>query len=70
MNGVPAISFREMDVFGYDFNYRDIWHTEDDLYDKLVPAYMEHSAVVQAVTAYGIANLNHLLSREGLYKEQ
>ena len=30
---------------------------------------MEHSAVVQAVTAYGIANLNHLLSREGLYKE-
>ena len=69
MNGVPAISFREMDVFGLDFNYRDIWHTEDDLYDKLIPAYMEHSAVVQAVTAYGIANLDHLLSREGLYKE-
>ena len=69
MNGIPAISFREMDVFGYDFNYRDIWHTEDDLYDKLIPAYLEHSAVVQAVTAYGIANLNHLLSREGLYKD-
>ena len=69
MNGVPAISFRESDVFGYDFNYRDIWHTEDDLYDKLIPEYLEHSAVVQAVTAYGIANLSHLLSREGLYKE-
>ena len=69
MNGVPAISFRENDVFGYDFNYRDIWHTEADLYDKLIPAYLEHSAVVQAVTAYGIANLDHLLSREGLYKE-
>ena len=69
MNGVPAISFWERDVFGYDFNYRDIWHTEDDLYDKLIPAYLEHSAVVQAVTAYGLANLNHLLSREGLYKE-
>ena len=69
MNGIPAISFRESDVFGYDFNYRDIWHTEDDLYDKLIPEYMEHSAVVQAVTAYGLANLNHLLSREGLYKE-
>ena len=67
-NGIPAISFRESDVFGYDFNYRDIWHTEDDLYDHLIPAYMEHSAVVQAVTAYGIANLDHLLSREGLYK--
>jgi hypothetical protein len=55
-------------VFGYDFIYRDIWHTEDDLYDKLIPAYMEHSAVVQAVTAYGLANLDHMLSREGLYK--
>ena len=69
MNGIPAIAFRESDVFGYDFNYRDIWHTEDDLYDKLIPEYLEHSAVVQAVTAYGIANLDHLLSREGLYKD-
>ena len=69
MNGVPAISFRESDVFGYDFIYRDIWHTEDDLYDKLIPEYLEHSAVVQAVTAYGIANLDHLLSREGLYSD-
>ena len=69
MNGIPAISFRETDVFGLDFNYRDIWHTEDDLFDKLVPAYLEHSAVINAVTAYGLANLPHLLSREGLYKE-
>ena len=69
MNGVPAISFRESDVFGYDFNYRDIWHTEDDLFDKLIPEYLEHSAVVQAVAAYGIANLDHLLSRDGLYKD-
>ncbi len=70
MRGIPAISFRESDIFGYDFNYRDIWHTEDDLFDKLIPAYMEHSAVVQAVTAYGLANLDHLLSREGLFKEE
>ncbi|MBO7548225.1 MAG: M20/M25/M40 family metallo-hydrolase [Bacteroidales bacterium] len=69
MNGVPTISFSETDPFGSDFIYRDIWHTEDDLFDKIIPAYLEHSAVVQAVTAYGIANLDHLLSREGLYKE-
>ena len=25
---------------------------------------------MQAVTAYGLANLNRLLSREGLYKDQ
>ena len=69
MNGIPAISFREQDIFGYDFNYRDIWHTEDDLYYHLIPEYMEHSAVVQAVAAYGLANLNHLLSRSDLYKD-
>ena len=69
MNGMPAISFRETDALGYDFNYRDIWHTEDDLYDRLIPEYLEHSAVVNAVVSYGIANLSHLLSREGLFKE-
>ncbi len=69
MNGIPVISFRESDIFGHDFIYRDIWHTEDDLYDKLIPEYLEHSAVVQAVTAYGLANLDHLLSRNGLYKD-
>ncbi len=69
MNGVPTLSFRESDIFGCDFIYRDIWHTEDDLFDKLIPVYLEHSAVVQAVTAYGLANLDHLLSREGLYKD-
>ena len=67
MNGIPAISFSESDVFGTDFVYRDVWHTEDDLFDHLRPEYMEHSAVVQAVTAYGLANLDHLLSRSGLF---
>lgn len=69
MNGVPTISFTERDVKGYNFNYREIWHTESDNYDKVYPDYMNHSAVVTAVVAYGIANLPHLLSREGLYKE-
>lgn len=69
MNGVPTISFRETDPKGYNFEYGEIWHTERDIYNKLIPEYMEHSAVVTAVVLYGIANLNHLLSREGLYKE-
>lgn len=67
MNGIPTISFRESDPYGYNFNYREIWHTERDRYDKLIPEYMENSAVISAVVAYGLANLNHLLSREGLY---
>ena len=69
MNGVPTISFRETDPKGYNFEYREIWHTERDIYNKLIPEYMEHSAVVTAVVLYGIANLDHLLSRDGLYKE-
>jgi len=69
MNGVPTISFRETDPRGWNFDYREIWHTESDLYGKLIPEYMEHSAVVTAVVMYGLGNLDHLLSREGLYKE-
>ncbi len=69
MNGVPAISFRETDPKGYNFDYREIWHTERDIFNKVIPEYMEHSAVVTAVTLYGLANLDHLLSREGLYKD-
>ena len=69
MNGVPAISFRETDPKGYNFEYGEIWHTERDIFNKLIPEYMEHSAVVTAVVLYGLANLDHLLSREGLYKD-
>jgi len=45
-------------------------HTENDLYNKSIREYQEHTAVVTAVVVYGLANLNHLLSREGLYEEQ
>ena len=69
MNGVPTLSFRETDPKGYNFDYREIWHTERDIFNKVIPEYMEHSAIVTAVTLYGVANLDHLLSREGLYKD-
>lgn len=69
MEGVPTISFSETDPLGYNFDYRQIWHTERDLYYQVIPEYLEHSAIVNAVVVYGIANLNHLLSREGLYQE-
>ena len=69
MNGVPALSFRETDPKGYNFEYGEIWHTERDIYNKLIPEYMEHSAVVTAVVLYGLSNLDHLLSREGLYSD-
>jgi hypothetical protein len=72
MNGVPTLSFDIPDVKGYNFNYNEIWHTENDLYTKSIPEYEEHTSTVTAVLVYGVANLDHLLSRDGLYapKEQ
>ncbi|MCQ2165583.1 MAG: M20/M25/M40 family metallo-hydrolase [Bacteroidales bacterium] len=69
MNGVPTIGFQETDPLGYNFSYYEIWHTERDLYNRVIPEYVEYSAVIEAVVAYGIANLKHQLSREGLYSE-
>lgn len=69
MNGVPTISFSETDPLGKNFNYRTIWHTDMDRFDQVIPEYMNHSSVVTAVVAYGLANLDHLLSREGLYAD-
>lgn len=69
MNGVPTLSFNIQDPKGYNFNYGEIWHTERDTYNKSIPEYQEHTATCTAVVLYGLANLDHLLSREGLYKE-
>ena len=70
INGVPTISFGTADPKGYDFDYGEIWHTERDLYNKSIPEYQEHTAVVTAVVVYGLANLDHLLSREGYFLEE
>lgn len=67
MNGVPALSFDIPDAKGYDFNYGEIWHTERDTYNKSIPEYQEHTAIVTAVVVYGLATLDHLLPRVDLY---
>ncbi|NLE35300.1 MAG: M28 family peptidase [Bacteroidales bacterium] len=69
MHGVPTLRFDESDVRGYNFNYGEIWHTERDTYDKSIAEYQEHTSVVTAVVVYGLATLDHLLSRDGLYSE-
>lgn len=68
--GVPTLSFGTADPKGYDFNYREIWHTERDLYNMSIAEYQEHTSVVTAIVVYGIANLDHLLSREGYWKQE
>ncbi len=68
--GVPTITFNTGDPKGYDFSYQEIWHTERDTYDKSIREYQEQTAIVTAVVVYGVANLDHLLSREGFYVEK
>jgi len=67
VKGVPTITFGTADPKGYDFNYREIWHTERDTYNMSIPEYQEHTSIVTAIVVYSIANLDHLLSREGYY---
>jgi hypothetical protein len=69
VTGVPTITFNCTDPKGYDFNYHEIWHTERDLYNMSIREYQEHTAICTALLVYGIANLDHMLSREGYYVE-
>ncbi len=65
MVGVPTLSFQTKT----DYNYGRAWHTLLDLYSEVVPYtdQQKESALVTAVVAYGIANLDKPLPREGLY---
>lgn len=70
IQGVPTLGFMTDDFKGYDFSYGEIWHTERDLYTKNIPEYQEQTATVTAIIALGVANLDKLLSREGLYTNE
>jgi len=37
------------------------------MYNKSIPEYQEHTSIVTAVVAYGVANLDHFLSPKGYY---
>jgi len=68
--GTDTFSFLQKEVPAFGFStkgeqqYSRTWHTTLDTYDEIIPAYEEYSSMVTAVVAYGIANLDHLLSRE------
>jgi hypothetical protein len=68
--GVPVLHFNTADPKGYNFNYYEIWHTERDTYDKSIKEYQDHVSIVTAIVVYGVANLDHLLNREGYWNEQ
>lgn len=67
VQGVPIYNFALDDVDGTNFSYGEIWHTENDILNRENPRYQQHTAMAIAITAYGLANLDHLLSREGMF---
>jgi hypothetical protein len=68
MAGVPTLLGAGSSPMN-DYDYRRTWHTVYDTYDAIVPYsdHQQHAAICQAVIAYGVAELPHLLSRDGLY---
>jgi membrane-associated protease RseP (regulator of RpoE activity) len=60
--GVPGIFWNQAGKANYNHTH----HTQYDTYDAAISDYQKHSSIVLAVGAYGIANLDHLLSREKL----
>jgi cyclophilin family peptidyl-prolyl cis-trans isomerase len=76
MLAVPTLSFMTTsarpgpdgrEIPSYPYSYA--WHTLNDLYSELVPytEHQQHSALVTAVVAYGVANLDKPLTRAGVY---
>jgi len=65
MQSVPTLGIRTQT----DYNYNHAWHTLNDLYSELVPytEHQKHSALATAIIAYGVANLDKPLPREGVY---
>jgi cyclophilin family peptidyl-prolyl cis-trans isomerase len=65
MQAVPTLSFATQT----DYVYSYAWHTLNDLYSELVPytEQQQESAVIHAVMAYDVANLDKPLTREGVY---
>jgi hypothetical protein len=61
-SGVPGFFWRQAGTARYQRTH----HTQFDTFDAAVPDYQKHSSLVVAIGAFGIANLDHLLSREKL----
>jgi Zn-dependent M28 family amino/carboxypeptidase len=67
IRGIPALRFEEDDVRGYNTDYYEIWHSERDTYDQVIPVYVNHNSVVYAITLWGIANLPRRLPAKDVF---
>ena len=68
--GIPALQMHDWkDPMGYGFEYREIWHTERDTFNKSIAEYQEQAATALALMVLGTANLDKKLPREEIYLE-
>ncbi len=61
--GVPGFIWRQTGRANYS-----VGHTWQDTYERAIAEYQEHSSIVIALAAYGLANLDHLLARDGVLR--
>jgi carboxypeptidase Q len=64
--GAPGFFWNQADTAKKATRYNITHHTQHDTYERAVPEYQKHSSIVAALGSLGIANLDHLLSREAL----
>ncbi|MFO0980166.1 MAG: M20/M25/M40 family metallo-hydrolase [Planctomycetota bacterium] len=60
--GVPSFMWDQSSKV----NYTETHHTQHDLFERAVPEYQKQSAMTIAIAALGVANLDHMLSRDHL----
>jgi carboxypeptidase Q len=64
--GVPGFFWNQGRTAEKGQNYTHEHHTQHDLYAAAIPEFQKHSAIVIATGAWGLANLDALLPRDGL----
>ncbi|MAE75770.1 MAG: hypothetical protein CMJ85_02745 [Planctomycetes bacterium] len=64
VTGVPAWQWGLKGPRPYGYG----WHSQWDTYSIVVPEYQRHNATVIALAAFGVANLDKMLTREGVLR--
>ncbi|MCM1255611.1 MAG: M20/M25/M40 family metallo-hydrolase [Duncaniella sp.] len=68
--GIPAIQMNEWtDPLGYNFDYREIWHTDRDTYNRVIPYYQQQAATALALMILRTANASKMFPRDEVYSD-
>lgn len=68
--GVPGFFWLQSRTAEEGQRYSHEHHTQHDVYSAAIPGFQTHSSIVIATAAWGIANLDTLLPRQGLVAQR